>query len=110
PAHQDGAFFQNYKSVRMITLWIALSEVTRLSGALQFASVLPQCVLPHDRLLNSAFACELATVPETEFEAVELPSGGCVAHDAMAIHKSGPNETDRVRRAIAFCYRAPAMP
>jgi ectoine hydroxylase-related dioxygenase (phytanoyl-CoA dioxygenase family) len=105
PAHQDVAFYENYRPNKIVTLWIALSDVTKLSGALQFASRLPKCILPHHKS-SGAFAYEVIDLPEVEFEPIELPCGGCIAHNSWAIHRSGPNETAYTRKAIAFCYRA----
>ncbi len=107
PAHQDG-FYWCRKPNNACGLWIALDPVDRANACLWYArgSHL-QGILPHAPSGVLGFSQGLVGLDETQVDAVpaELSPGDAVAHHSATIHWTGPNETDRPRRAIStFCF------
>jgi ectoine hydroxylase-related dioxygenase (phytanoyl-CoA dioxygenase family) len=112
--HQDGGTWP-LDPLEAVTLWVALDDADAGNGALR---VLPGShragLLPHDRD-DDRLATELFNVavrPEAVDEAaavdVELRAGDVSAHHPALIHGSGPNLSERPRRALVARYHPPA--
>lgn len=111
--HQDGGTWP-LEPLEAVTLWIALDDADAGNGALR---VIPGShrtgLLPHDRD-DRRLATELFNValpPEAVDEAVAvdvvLRAGDVSAHHPALIHGSGPNRSDRPRRALVARYHPP---
>ena len=104
PPHQDHAFYTHFPDELAIAFWVALDPV-RENGSLQFSTRPYHSLLPHTSSNEIHFDAELANAREFAFEKIMIPRGSCIAFHSMAVHRSGPNFTDRSRRAIVFNYR-----
>jgi ectoine hydroxylase-related dioxygenase (phytanoyl-CoA dioxygenase family) len=104
PPHQDHAFLSRPAQSAILTLWVALDDATKESGALEFADTRCWSTLPHKTAGLDHFLFELCDQSSLVFRLAEVKRGGCVAHNSFAIHRSGPNMSSKFRRAIAFAY------
>jgi ectoine hydroxylase-related dioxygenase (phytanoyl-CoA dioxygenase family) len=43
-------------------------------------------------------------IPVDEAVVIDLPAGGCMFHHCQTLHYTGPNTTDRQRRAFSIHY------
>lgn len=112
--HQDGGTWP-LDPLDAVTLWVALDDADATNGTLR---VVPGShrggLLPHDRddgrlaseLFNVALAAE--RVDEKAAVDVVLRAGDVSAHHPALIHGSGPNRSDRPRRALVARYHPPA--
>jgi phytanoyl-CoA hydroxylase len=109
PPHQDG-FYWCRKPNNACGLWIALDPVDRANACLWYGrGTHKNGVLPHVASGVLGFSQGLANFNISNIDAVpaELAPGDAVAHHAATIHWTGPNETDRPRRALStFCFGA----
>jgi hypothetical protein len=109
PSHQDNGYFC-YKPPESLAFWIAVDEVTETNGGIGYASGSHRAGdLEHEFSGIHGFTQGL-TDPEAQLAGyeevmVELPAGGCAIHHSLCAHRSGPNPTDRNRRAIVLDYR-----
>lgn len=108
--HQDGGTWPLDPLVA-VTLWVALDDADPVNGGL---SVVPGShragLLPHDRddgrLATELFNVTLpaGTVDEAAAVHLELRAGDVSAHHPALVHGSGPNLSDRPRRALVVRY------
>lgn len=108
--HQDGGSWPLDPLVA-VTLWVALDDADAGNGGLH---VVPGShrggLLPHDRndqrLSSELFNVSLptATVDEAAAVNLDLQAGDVSAHHPALIHGSGPNTSDRPRRALVIRY------
>lgn len=106
PPHQDQIFYNSHFDDELaISFWIALDDVEHDSGALEYATNLPNTVHPHVKSPSIDFDYELADADTYEFTRVPIRRGDCIAHSSYAIHKTQVNTSGKIRRAIAFNYR-----
>lgn len=111
--HQDGGTWP-LEPLEAVTLWVALDDADADNGALR---VLPGShhagLLPHHRddarLTTELFNVSLpeGTVDEQGAVDVDLKAGDVSAHHPALIHGSGPNRSDRPRRALVVRYHPP---
>jgi len=108
--HQDGGTWP-LDPLEAATLWIALDDADAGNGGLRVVPGSHRAgLLPHDRD-DGKLATELFNVsvrPEAVDEAaavdVELAAGDVSAHHPALIHGSGPNRSERPRRALVARY------
>jgi Tetrapyrrole (Corrin/Porphyrin) Methylases/Phytanoyl-CoA dioxygenase (PhyH) len=109
PAHQDHSFYeQHFTDELALSLWIPLRDVGLTSGTIEYGRPCPREILPHKRSDAADFALELCDPGSFTFRGTDVPYGACLAHHSLVVHRSGPNCSNRVRRAIAFNYRTSA--
>ncbi len=119
--HQDYRYWQFSTSPRMLTCWIALDDMSADIGTVH---VVPgshrwgqQAVERNvaedfrdsvDGAANYLRVAEALRPPDAElqFTPVLVPAGGGVLFHSLTIHSSGPNTTDRRRRALSIHYAA----
>jgi ectoine hydroxylase-related dioxygenase (phytanoyl-CoA dioxygenase family) len=107
PWHQDEAYWDPGLSYDGLSFWMPLQEATVENGCMQFV---PEShdeeVLPHHRLGGDAEGLEVDVPGEhaTDATACELPAGGATVHDSRTLHYTGPNRTDRPRRAYILIF------
>jgi hypothetical protein len=101
--HQDEAYWDPHFDHDAAAFWMPLDNATKESGAMNFipgshkGELLPHCFPGDD---PSVTALMLAN-PVAEEKAVlhPIPVGGVSIHHQRALHESGPNTTDKPRRA-----------
>jgi ectoine hydroxylase-related dioxygenase (phytanoyl-CoA dioxygenase family) len=109
--HQDGEPWQaRLGGAAAVTLWVALDPSTPANGCLRVVPGthrLPLHSLRPNAEVPSIFGVELdpALVDEAAAEDVVLAAGDVSVHHPNLVHGSGPNPSDRPRRALAVRYR-----
>jgi ectoine hydroxylase-related dioxygenase (phytanoyl-CoA dioxygenase family) len=107
--HQDLTYWGLGATSGMVTMWLALSPVTRASGCMDFvAGSHKNPILPHEdtfdenNLLSRGQEIKV-DVPEADRVPIELQPGQISLHHGLTIHGSGPNTSDD--RRIGFVVR-----
>jgi ectoine hydroxylase-related dioxygenase (phytanoyl-CoA dioxygenase family) len=111
--HQDGGTWP-LDPLEAVTLWVALDDADAGNGALRVVPGSQRSgLLPHARD-DTRLATELfnvAVAPEAVDEAaavdVVLRAGDVSAHHPALVHGSGPNLSERPRRALVARYHPP---
>jgi phytanoyl-CoA hydroxylase len=104
PAHQDNFYFGPRDPEGLITAWVAFDDATVENGCMYFgegthlAPVLRH-VAPEDEPFN--LQVPAVTAPMTP---APVPKGGVSFHHGGVLHQSGPNHSQRWRRACALHY------
>lgn len=107
--HQDSAYAGWAAPRLMCSVWIALDDVTRAGGTMEFArgshrwgasAPTGQFHNPADYKADFRRAAEAAGVARPEIVAVEVPAGGGSIHHGWLWHGSGPNRTATPRRSV----------
>ena len=109
PWHQDNGYMC-YEPAEALAFWIALDDVDERNGGVVYARGSHEAgLLPHEASGIHGFSqrlaeaeCQLREFPEV---VGALPRGGCAIHHCLTAHRSGPNLTDRRRRALVADYR-----
>lgn len=102
--HQDGAYV-GFDHPAYLTVWIALDDATEANGCVY---ILPRNLSekpgidPHEWVedgseMNGYFGDEAGTP-------VTCPAGSIVGFSSLTLHRSGPNTTDKPRRAYVCQY------
>jgi phytanoyl-CoA hydroxylase len=109
--HQDGApWLERLAGAPALTMWIALDDSDPATGGLRVipgSHRLDAVPLRPNAAIPSLFGVEMdpTLVDETLAMDVPLRSGDVSVHHPQLIHGSGPNRSDRPRRALAIRYR-----
>ncbi len=115
PLHQDHPYWieDNPHAARIATAIVYLDDTTRENGCLE---VVPGSHRQgeHPRRIDAdAFGqLEMDPVANAHMErvAVEVPAGSVVLFGAFLAHATGPNTTDRDRRALLYSYQPASYP
>jgi ectoine hydroxylase-related dioxygenase (phytanoyl-CoA dioxygenase family) len=114
PWHQDEAFWELELGYHACAVWLALDDVDIDNGCMQF---LPgshrRGIVPHRHLYDDPRVSALVIDDDTDFSAavpVPLRAGGATFHTQTTMHHTGPNRTDRRRRAYAIEVQLPPWP
>lgn len=108
--HQDGGDWP-LEPLDAATLWVALDDSGPSNGGLR---VIPGShrdgVLPHhrddSRLESELFPVWIDVLDDAGAVDVRLSAGDVSAHHPLLVHGSGPNRSERARRALVVRYRA----
>ena len=102
--HQDGAYV-GFDHPAYLTVWIALDDATEANGCV---FILPRNldeqpgIDPHEWVEDgtemNGYSGDDPGTP------VECPAGSIVGFSSLTLHRSGPNTTDRPRRAYICQY------
>lgn len=106
-AHQDGAYWQGLglDLDRFLTAFLFLDDATADNGAVQCTSG------QHHGLLTPLGVIADPTEDQLDdFTLVEAAAGDLLLVHALTPHRSGPNRTAAMRRALAFTYGVDARP
>jgi ectoine hydroxylase-related dioxygenase (phytanoyl-CoA dioxygenase family) len=104
--HQDSGFIP-YPHRPYLTCWIPLDDVSEVNGTvhvLPFSRAGTRDVVEHhrDRETNDMIGYS----GEDPGDAVAVPAGSIVAFSSTLLHRTGPNTSDRARRAYIAQYTA----
>ena len=107
PAHQDGYYFM-LKPCKAITMWLALEEADETNGCVRYikGSHL-KGMRPHGRTQTLGFSQSITDYSDEDFASeifFRVQPGDLLVHDAMTIHRTDANETERSRKALGFIY------
>ena len=114
--HQDYGYWYNqgYAFPRMISAFIALDPATRENGCLQVLRGSHKLGRLDHVQAGTQTGAEPTRIKQVEglFERVycEMSPGSVLFFHCNLLHGSGPNESDRHRRAFIICYNALANP
>jgi len=104
PWHQDEAYWDPAFDYAALGVWMPLDPATHESGCMRFlpgshrSDVREHRHVGDDPTVHALFTDD---VDERAAVAVPLPPGGAILHHCRTLHCSGPNRSDRVRRAYA---------
>jgi len=114
--HQDYGYWydQGFVFPRLMSAFVALDPATRENGCLQVLRGSHQLGrLSHGKVGDQTGADEdrMALI-ESQFERdyCEMAPGDVLFFHCNLLHASGPNDSDRHRRAFIMCYNALANP
>ncbi|RWS30961.1 hypothetical protein B4U80_11700 [Leptotrombidium deliense] len=107
--HQDESYYRTDPPGSGLAFWIALDDATEDNGCLQIypgshkAAFLPRVILEVDNKLkiieeNNTYK----NIEESKFVKLPVEMGSLILVDGFLLHKSGPNDTDNLRRAYMF--------
>ena len=109
--HRDNAYLAWYAPTEMFSCWIALDDTVAGGGTMEIArgshrwptgsDQMGEFHAPEDYRATVTAAAH-ATGAELDFAEVEVPAGGGSFHHGWAWHGSGPNDSDRHRRALVL--------
>lgn len=113
--HQDLTYWGLRGTDRVVTAWLALSEVRLDNGAMRFVTgshrngqVTHNDTYGLDNLLSRGQEIAVDYDPADEV-AVELDPGEMSLHHGHMFHGSGPNRTDTRRLGLVIRYVTPAV-
>ena len=106
PWHQDEAYWDPAMVYRAMGSWLPLDDATIENGCMRFVPGSHRGeVREHWHVGNDPSVHALYCKPDPSEVAravpAPVPAGGCVFHQSRTLHASGPNVTDKVRRAYA---------
>ncbi|MCY4481665.1 MAG: phytanoyl-CoA dioxygenase family protein [Spirochaetaceae bacterium] len=105
--HQDNAYWQ-CTPANLVSCWLTLDDVTVANGAMQVIPGSHLGAMQHDRsTATDALLDNADRVDSSRAVAIELPAGGAMLHHCQTFHYTGPNETERERRAFAIHFMTP---
>ena len=105
--HQDNAYWQ-CTPANLVSCWLTLDDVTVANGAMQVIPGSHLGAMQHDRSTATDAPLDNADrVDSSRAVAIELPAGGAMLHHCQTFHYTGPNETERERRAFAIHFMTP---
>jgi ectoine hydroxylase-related dioxygenase (phytanoyl-CoA dioxygenase family) len=106
PPHQDNFYFGPRDPEALITAWVAFDDATVENGCMYFGEgshlkpVIPH-MAPAGEPFNLQIPVSAATIAMTP---APVPRGGVSFHHGGVLHQSGPNHSQRWRRACALHY------
>jgi len=112
PWHQDEAFWEETLGYHACGVWLALDDVDRDNGCMEFVpGSQRRGIVTHRHLYDDPMVSALVIddVDPTEIVAVPLRAGGATFHTQRTMHHTGPNLTDRTRRAYAIEVQLPPV-
>jgi len=109
PWHQDGGYWP-IRPLATCTAWLALDDATVENGCLQLipGSHKTKELRAHERNDDDRLTLN-QELPADSFDAnraipLELEAGQLSLHDVYMVHGSGPNRSDKRRRAVTFRF------
>jgi ectoine hydroxylase-related dioxygenase (phytanoyl-CoA dioxygenase family) len=103
--HQDSGYVMGHPHQPYVTLWCALDDMTADNGALSVlpsANLTAEAIVPHQKDKTSGDF--IGYSGEEPGQLVCVPKGSIVALASTTFHRSGPNVTDKARRAYLAAY------
>lgn len=112
PWHQDEAFWELDLRYHACAVWLALDDVDVDNGCMQFLPGSHRLgIVPHRHLHDDPLVSALVIDDVDVSQAVPVPlqAGGATFHTQTTMHHTGPNRTDRRRRAYAIEVQLPPV-
>ena len=107
PPHQDGHYFMLEPPTAM-TFWIALDGADEVNGCIRYVKGTHALGLrPHAMSEVLGFSQGIVDFGPEDManeEAAVVNPGDVIAHHCMVVHRTDPNPSDRLRRALGFVY------
>ena len=109
--HRDNAYLAWYKPTEMCSCWIALDDTVAGGGTMEIARGSHHWPAQGDQMGEfhapddyraTVTAGAAAAGSELDIAPVEVPAGGGSLHHGWVWHGSGPNTSDRHRRALVL--------
>jgi len=110
--HQDESYWDIEFDYRALACWMPLDAATIESGCMRFIPGSHRGGIRRHRFLNDDPTGTSLIVDEVDEQAAipqPVPVGGASFHHCRALHSSGPNITDRVRRAHICEWQLPPV-
>jgi ectoine hydroxylase-related dioxygenase (phytanoyl-CoA dioxygenase family) len=106
PPHQDNFYFGPRDPEALITAWIAFDAATVANGCMFFGEGSHlQPVIAHVAPAGEPFNLQIpAAAAIGPMTPAPVPKGGVSFHHGGVLHQSGPNQSQRWRRACALHY------
>jgi ectoine hydroxylase-related dioxygenase (phytanoyl-CoA dioxygenase family) len=105
PPHQDNFYFGPRDPEALITAWVAFDDATVENGCMFFgegSQLRP--LIAHISPPNEPFNLQVPAATEMAMTPAPVPKGGVSFHHGGVLHQSGPNLSQRWRRACALHY------
>lgn len=114
PWHQDEAFWEPELRHRAVSLWLPMTSVDADNGCMELEVGSHRGeVRPHRPLGGDARVHGLELDPDAvsgQTALVPLARGDATLHHCRAVHRTGPNRTARLRRALVVNFASPLEP
>jgi ectoine hydroxylase-related dioxygenase (phytanoyl-CoA dioxygenase family) len=110
PWHQDEAFWEEHLGYHACGVWLALDDVDQDNGCMEFMPFShTDGIVTHRHLDDDPMVSALVIDDIDESRAVPIPlrAGGATFHTQRTMHHTGPNRSDRRRRAFAIEVQIP---
>ncbi len=113
PWHQDEAYWDPNFDYRALGVWMPLDEATTENGCMNLVpgshreGVRPHALGDGDPAMTHIV---IVDPPAERAVAHPIPLGGASFHHCRTIHNSGPNRTDKARRANIVEWQAAPIP
>lgn len=110
PWHQDEAYWPTGFRYEGLSVWMPLDDATVENGCMQFVPGTHNYrVVEHRHINDDPTVQGLMTeqVDPAGAVACPIPAGAATAHHCRILHYTGPNRTDRQRRAYIQSFTAP---
>jgi hypothetical protein len=110
PFHQDEAYwdFPGEQRCHSLSCWMPLDDVTVDSGCMQFVPKSHLGEVHRHRLKAPSEPLELdEPVDVSSAVPCPIPAGGATFHHCRTVHGTGPNTSDRPRRALTTIFHGP---
>ena len=107
PWHQDVAFYPIGHRFDTFTIWVALDDVDRRNGCMEFIPGSHEGpLLKHRSINNDPRIHGIETLEADHSLAVSCPlrAGGATLHHRNTLHYTAPNVTNEARRAYALIF------
>jgi len=106
PPHQDNFYFGPRDPEALITAWVAFDDATVENGCMFFGEGSHRGpVIPHVAPEGEPFNLQVPEkAPMPAMTPAPVPKGGVSFHHGGVLHQSGPNHSQRWRRACALHY------
>jgi ectoine hydroxylase-related dioxygenase (phytanoyl-CoA dioxygenase family) len=105
--HQDGAYWQGlgFDLSKFLTAFLFLDDATEENGAVECTSGQHHALLTEPGVVADPTDDQLDS-----FTMIEAAAGDLILVHSLTPHRSGPNRSSAMRRALAFTYGVDARP
>jgi len=105
--HQDNGYWK-CAPANLISCWLTLDDVDLHNGAMQVIPGSHLHPLEHEKSKSTDILFDIESrVDSSKAMVIDLPAGGAMFHHCQTLHYTGPNTTDRQRRAFVIHFMPP---
>lgn len=112
PWHQDEAYWDPAFAYNSMSIWIPLQPATLENGCMWFVPGSHRGPIFEHRQIGDdprVHGLEVIGANVSSGVACPIPAGGCTIHHNATLHYTGPNRTDRPRRALIMILGLPGV-